>query len=102
MCKAKHHWGPYLWSFIHTIAIVETPSAQEAASHRLHALAEAIPCPTCKSEYSKKLDVLRYFDLRQPMVLFYWTVDLHNYVNTKLGKPTVTYTQARQIWCANQ
>ena len=33
------------------------------------------------------------------MVLFYWTVDLHNSVNSKLGKQQFTYQQALNIWC---
>ncbi len=29
---------------------------------------------------------------------FSWTVDLHNAVNAKLGKPTLTLDDARKIW----
>lgn len=29
---------------------------------------------------------------------FAWTVELHNAVNAKLGKPIITLQQAREIW----
>lgn len=30
--------------------------------------------------------------------IWLWGVDLHNYVNSKLGKPEVTIKEARKIW----
>jgi hypothetical protein len=30
--------------------------------------------------------------------LFRWSVDFHNRVNTKLGKPVVTYEEALEKW----
>jgi hypothetical protein len=37
--------------------------------------------------------------MNERMVLFKWSVDLHNEVNQKLNKQTWTYEQAVDHWC---
>ena len=32
------------------------------------------------------------------MILFYWSVDLHNLVNSKLNKTQLSYNDALSIW----
>ena len=54
-------------------------------------------CPTCKLAYKIYIDKLDTLDIK-PLYLFYWSVDLHNYVNKKLGKKEWTYAEALQKW----
>ena len=98
----KSHWGNYLWGFIHTITIIDytnNVNYNTIIIDRLHSITNVFPCPKCKETYKEYLLKLNNIDTRSPMSLFYWSVDLHNAVNTKLGKPTMTYSQAKNIWC---
>jgi hypothetical protein len=100
--RPKHHWGTFLWGFIHTITIVDSQNNYQTNSHLLEKLKpiyHVIPCDKCQGKYQEYITKLNYLDLRESMVLFYWSVDLHNAVNVKLGKPTWSYQQAREHWC---
>lgn len=99
--KQKYHWGSYLWSFIHTITIANSNDNLEYNTHVksiLQSIQYAIPCPTCAYTYKEFLNTLDQIDLTKPMVLFYWSVDLHNLVNTKLSKPHISYDEAIYMW----
>lgn len=102
--KPKQHWGSKIWAYIHTITIVnnndrkENQKAHEHIITILHSITDIIPCPKCVHGYKAFLQRLLYLDLSQPMILFYWSVDLHNYVNSKLNKKQLTYDQAIMIW----
>ena len=99
--KQKYHWGPYLWCFIHTITISDGNNNLEYNTHVkkiLQSLVHIIPCPTCVQTYKEHLIILNEKDLSRPMTLFYWSVDLHNLVNTKLNKTPLSYDKALAIW----
>jgi len=53
-----------------------------------------IPCGNCRSTARTILERIkpRYNDW------FPWSVELHNAVNAKLGKPQVALQEAREIW----
>jgi hypothetical protein len=102
--KSKHHWGTKLWGYIHTITIVNYDQKQNKITNQhvlniLYSIKNIIPCSKCINDYNLFLERLLYTDLSQPMILFYWSVDLHNYVNSKLNKPQFTYNEAINIWC---
>lgn len=116
----RHHWGTSLWSFIHTITINSHPKnvshieelnnkhAKEALDETikinekvikiLKMLKDLIPCPRCLSVYVIHLEYLDKIDLSTEMVLFKWSVELHNEVNKKLNKPIFTYQNALEMW----
>ena len=100
--KPKSHWGNHLWGFIHTISIIDYENNvlfNQNAIDNLHAIYNVFPCPKCKSMYAAFLQRLQFIDLREPMTLFFWSVDLHNAVNAKLGKPLWSYEKAIERWC---
>lgn len=102
--RSKHHWGSHLWGFLHTITIVDynnkdNKKTNEHILNILYSITNILPCPTCATGYKNFLERLTYLDLSQPMGLFYWSVDLHNYVNSKLNKQQLTYDQAIRKWC---
>ncbi len=104
VCRPKSHWGIHLWGFIHTISIIDFPEQNIIDYHintinNLKGVYNIFPCPVCKSLYKTYLDKLELIDLREPMVLFHWSVDLHNAVNAKLGKPLWSYERAVREWC---
>jgi hypothetical protein len=99
--RPKEEWGNFLWSFIHTISIVDMEQNEyynKMAFEVLRGLEHCIPCDKCKVEYKKSLELLDNIDLSKKMVLFYWSVDLHNKVNKKLSKKEWTYDMALEKW----
>jgi len=85
-------WGPLFWHTIHITALgyPQNPSyAQKRAAKEFYeSLSFLIPCPVCREHYQthlQKMPLTPHLDTRQD--LFKWTVELHNEVNTLLGKP---------------
>jgi hypothetical protein len=99
MYRAKEHWGPSLWNFIHNITIIDQQSNLEdnkKVVKILNNIIDIIPCQKCCGLYNQFLEKLKTLDLSKSMILFYWSIDLHNAVNKKLGKITWTYEQGLQ------
>ena len=85
-------WGPIFWHTIHITAIGyptnPTYGQKKAAKEFYESLAFLIPCPVCRQHYETHLQknpLTPHLDRRDD--LFRWTVNLHNEVNTTLGKP---------------
>jgi hypothetical protein len=103
--RPKEHWGKYLWGFLHTISICDFDSSetnfriQEPIKNNIKMLTDSIPCNSCKDHFIKKLSSIDILDLNKSNVLFYWTVDLHNEINKKIGKKEISYSEAINIWC---
>lgn len=108
--RPNSHWGTHLWAFIHTVCVVDytttvqaTQDVNQVTNRHVYDclinLQSVIPCPRCQTEYLAHLKRLPLLDLREPMVLFYWSVDLHNSVNNKLDKPLWSYERATKQWC---
>ena len=101
--KQKSHWGEHLWAFIHTICIVDDEhnnyKYHKTVIDKLHGILDVLPCPKCRDTYSYHLQRLEHIDLNKSMELFYWSVDLHNAVNVKLGKRKISMDEAIRKWC---
>jgi hypothetical protein len=81
-------WGPPLWKFIHTICNFEkNDEFSFKIRDHLKILEGVIPCEVCRTSYSEKIKELDTLDLTKPWALYNWTIDLHNHVNRKIGKP---------------
>ena len=90
-----------IWKRIHSRALLFDPSSVKGRTIEENWLNQGIPellsCHTCRDDYKAYLtanppvldSVDSYFD---------WTVKLHNHVNIKLGKPTLTIDQARPLY----
>jgi len=88
-------WGPHYWFFLHTIAFhypLHPTSIQKKMYHRLiHHFHEFIPNKSMASVYEKillKHPVSPYLDSREDFIE--WVHYLHNKINTRLDKPTIT------------
>jgi len=86
----KSHWGPPLWQFIHTISDVEEEHLIKNSIQCLKSLKDVIPCSLCRPHYEEKLKELDNLDTSKPQALYLWSINLHNSVNQKLGKPLWT------------
>lgn len=87
--KPKHEWGKFLWPYIHTLALMDSPIVIECIKN----VAATIPCGTCRLEFEKAL-----IDITIEQNIFEWTVVLHNNVNKRLGKPEWSFQQAFEEW----
>jgi hypothetical protein len=100
--RAKNHWGSYLWGFIHTITIIDhdekTYNYNISVIEKLKAIHKIIPCSKCEPMYSLYIKKLDYLNLNEAMILFKWSVDLHNAVNKKLGQREWSYKKALEFW----
>lgn len=85
-------WGPKRWAELHAFALTATPG--ELAEY-LKYFRVRVPCGTCRGHLTA---FLRANPPGQAPDPFAWSVDLHNTVNAKIGKPTITVEQARARW----
>ena len=95
-------WGPPGWKFMHymTFAYPDKPTRKERqdADSFFTSLKSLLPCDSCRKEYTS---LLRKFkpQTKSKDSLSRWLVDIHNRVNTRLGKNTITYEQAKTMYC---
>lgn len=80
-------WGPPLWREIHTSALtLETP---EARQQHAAGIVARVPCGECKAHW-KEWSAAHPARVATAEEYFAWTVEAHNAVNTRQGKPTLT------------
>lgn len=88
-------WGPSMWFMVHLIAatypVNPTPQDKANVAAFFQSLQHVLPCGGCRRGYEIILTseptrlTPHVFATRAS--LFKWTVDVHNRVNAKLGKP---------------
>jgi len=88
-------WGPQYWAFLHTVAAhyPEAPTATEKKVHYrlIHNLHEFLPHRQIAADFRRLLEanpVTPYLDKRADLVR--WVHHIHNEVNLKLGKRTIS------------
>jgi hypothetical protein len=92
--------GPPLWAALHTLAFAypEQATAQDRQWSRafVESLAHLLPCAQCRVHFQRLLE--HDLPLRNATrdEFARWTVDAHNTVNARLGKPHVSYEEARR------
>lgn len=97
-------WGPHVWAAIHLIAMGApesfNSSTQGGYRNFFGNLPYVLPCIKCQEHLLKAMEELpldmAFVSGRKS--LFKWTVDLHNAVNARLGKPLVSYEDAERRW----
>lgn len=89
-CAWKKNEGPKLWAKIHKAALTDTATFTDIL---INSILPMIGCAECKDEAK---EFLKEYPIGNDC--FAWTVDWHNNVNEKLGKPTLSVEEARQAW----
>jgi len=100
--RPKSQWGTHLWAYIHTITVIDYANCEYTTNKAIEILKNIkniIQCPKCVILYEQHLEKLNSVNPSEPMVLFQWSVEVHNAVNRKLNKPEISYDQAVEIWC---
>jgi len=88
-------WGPSMWFLMHLIAATYPPhpTAEEKANYAAFykSLEAVLPCEGCRRGYESIIATeptrMTPQTFRSREALFKWTVDVHNRVNAKTGKP---------------
>lgn len=97
-------WGRDMWRSIHYVALgfpvrEPSPEVRQAYMEFFVALGSVLPCVKCAKHYNEHL---QSYPVESSLVgrgeLFRWTVDLHNAVNSSLGRPTWSYERAYQVY----
>lgn len=96
-------WGPAAWKFLHaaTFAYPDVPTERhkEDALKLFQSLGSMLPCGDCCVNYSNEFSIASISKhLHSKEALSRWLVDLHNRVNARLGKPTVTYDEVAALY----
>ena len=86
-------WGPNLWGTLHLLCLAGT-----ITPNFVQEFASVIPCPMCAGHFAEVLKENPFPESDDPLVLFRWSVHVHNLVNSRLGKPTFSPEQAMERW----
>jgi len=86
-------WGPNLWGTLHLLCLTGT-----ITSNFVQEFASVIPCPMCAGHFVELLKENPFPESDDPLVLFRWSVHIHNLVNARLGKPIFSPEQAMKHW----
>lgn len=88
-------WGKYYWFVLHTIALTYPNNPNNTIKKRYYEFINTIPLllpnENMANDFSDLLDkypVSSYLDNRQDFVQ--WTFLIHNIINQKLGKPSLS------------
>ena len=93
-------WGRHLWLSLHFIALdfSDNPTDEDKLNYKLffENLHQVIPCYKCSLNYKPNLQQrpITDKDTMNTKSLFKWTVDIHNLVNTELGKKQLSFDDA--------
>ena len=94
--------GPGIWFSIHMLAAnASIPKEKEAVVKQIRIIQANFPCQECKGHFGKYLishPPEETINDSNPDSLFLWTVNFHNSVNYRLGKPQITYEEAKSIY----
>ena len=96
-------FGKYIWGAMHFTALgaPKTFDTSNASAYRIFygQIPYVIPCASC-GEHLKDVYAANPIEhaLSSADDLFKWTVDVHNSVNKRLGKPQVSVEEARAYW----
>jgi len=83
-------WGPRLWGALHVLCLTGTITPEFVQE-----FAHVIPCPSCAMHFK---DLLEAFPFENALDKFEWSVLVHNQVNERIGKPTLSVQKAREVW----
>jgi hypothetical protein len=95
-------FGPYLWASIHLICLgapkVLTEEQKKNYLDFFNKLPFVMPCTICGRHLFDNLSKYQPDVSSGSTSLFKWSVDLHNLVNSQLGKKQMKYEDAQALW----
>ena len=101
-------FGPPVWAYLHisTVHLPEDPSPVtiQHVRNTIFAVPMLVPCEKCTIHMGNYLESRRgeIEKLKSGSGFFKMTVDMHNFVNKRLSRPTFSYEEAYQLWKGEQ
>jgi hypothetical protein len=96
-------WGPSLWRVLHSLAfsISQTPDPQKTRQflELVDSLRNLLPCEECRLHFD---DYVNENNPKKASDLAYWTFELHNSVNKRLGKPQFSFDDVSKLYLNDQ
>jgi hypothetical protein len=93
-------FGPYFWGALHTACI--DPGVDVRALYELIQLYQyVLPCAKCRESFKETLQANPVPMTTDRDLLFKWSVDIHNQINYKIGKPPMGLLEAMTFWLQN-
>ena len=93
MGVAPEIWGPNLWGTLHLLCL-----AGAITPNFVQEFAKVIPCPMCAGHFTELIAENPLPVTDDNLVLFRWSVHVHNLVNARIGKPILEPEQAMARW----
>jgi hypothetical protein len=97
-------FGPAFWFTLHNGTVhlpqILSPISANRIKGFLKGVPEMVPCTDC-SEHARafiEANMSRIDNIQKGEDAFRLTVDFHNYVNTRLNKPIMSYDTARALY----
>ena len=96
-------FGKHFWGTMH-LAALGSPQKFEASDVSAYStfykqIPNVIPCQSCGTHLEQIYQLLPIEPaLSGSEALFEWTVEVHNAVNRRLGKPEISVNDARAFW----
>lgn len=92
-------WGPNQWLALHQMLrgyprTDPSPAKQRALRQYVAAMADVMPCSICSDHWRKLAPTVKTGSRLEALK---WSIDAHNTVNKRLGKPVYTYAQAVKL-----
>ena len=94
---APEIWGPNLWGTLHLLCLAGT-----ITPNFVREFANIIPCPMCAGHFAELIAENPLPESDDPIVLFRWSVHIHNLVNARIGKPILEPEQAMARWVSTK
>lgn len=97
-------WGPSMWHSFHVVCMVKDmkqsdTEVQKRTSQWIQALPGVLPCPTCAVHLKELYETMPTpSPTKDEFEVFRWSVEIHNHVNKRLGKPIVSFEDAAKLY----
>ena len=92
MGLCSESFGPYFWGALHLACLANVDL--ESLKTFINSYQMVLPCYWCRIHFSEVIAENPIPDID----IFKWSIDVHNIVNKKLGKPVMTYEDALEHW----
>ena len=96
-------WGPHFWFVLHLVSFnyPDNPSTYEKDQYKVfyYSIQDILPCPTCRQHYKNYLSqfpITTHLDTRADLIA--WVIQIHNFVNSALGKPVYSVDQILNLY----
>ena len=96
-------WGPHQWFMMHVISFTypDEPSPHDKRIYDDYyaTLKDVLPCDACKKHYNTYFlqhPIGPHLDRRKDLIQ--WVINIHNFVNTRMGKREYSVEEVMHIY----